>query len=119
MRTALALALCALLWRPAGPLHAVNTFFMDNMPIARMSSEDIDILLRAVNETLDQAPDGTTRRWDNPDTGAGGLLTPRNSYKDKDRDCRDLEVENHAGGMTNRSVIPACRQPDGTWKARP
>jgi surface antigen len=115
----IAFALCAFLCLAAGPLQAVNTFFMDQMPISRMSPEDIDILLKAVNETLDQAPDGTTRRWDSPGTGAGGLLTPRNSYQDEGRDCRDLELENHAGGMTNRSVIPACRQPDGTWKARP
>ena len=118
MRTSCALALCALLYLSA-PLHAFNTFFADKMPISRMTSEDVDILLRVVNETLDNAPDGTTRRWDNPSTGAGGLLTPQNSYKDRGEECRDLEVENHAGDMTNRMVIPACKQPDGTWKARP
>ena len=119
MRTPLALALCALLSLHGGPSHAANTFFMERMPISRMTSEDVDILLRAVNETLDNAPDGVGQRWGNPNTGAGGLLTPRNRYKDKNEDCRDLEVENHAGDMTNRLTIPACKQPDGTWKARP
>lgn len=112
-------ALFALLCLMALPVYAFNTFFADKMPISRMTEEDIDILLRVANETLDNAPDGATRRWDNPSTGAGGSLTPKNAYRDNDQDCRDLEVENHAGDLTNRAVFAVCKQSDGTWKARP
>ena len=95
---------------------AMNTYFMDKMPIGHMTSEDIDILLVAANAALDGLPDGATTHWSNDKTGAKGDLTLRATYQEGGQRCRDIQVENSAGGFSNRSVVSMCKQPDGAWK---
>jgi surface antigen len=119
MKRSIGLALGVLLCVQAAALQAFNTLFADRMPIGRMDAEDVDILLAAVDRVLEHAADGVTEPWSNPKTGAGGYLTPRASYRDAGFACRDLEVENHAGGMHNRLIVSVCKQADGTWKVRP
>jgi hypothetical protein len=110
------LAACALLLFSAHPSHGFNTLFADKMPIGHMTREDIAIMLAAAYQALDDLPDGATSRWGNPKTGAGGYLTPRATYRETGLACRDLQVENSAGGLSNRSVFGVCKQADGTWK---
>jgi len=100
----------------AAPATAINTFFMDKMPIGHMTEEDIDILTAAANSALDNLPDGATAHWGNSKTGAKGDLTPRATYQEGGQRCRDMQVENSAGGFSNRSVVSMCKQPDGAWK---
>jgi surface antigen len=100
----------------AVPAVAMNTYFMDKMPIGHMTSEDIDILLAAANSALDGLPDGATTHWSNDKTGAKGDLTLRATYQEGGQRCRDMQVENSAGGFSNRSVVSMCKQPDGAWK---
>jgi surface antigen len=117
MKTIIALAVCTLaLFAGNTPCYAFNTLFVDKMPIGRMTPEDIDILMAAAYKALDDLPDGATSRWENPKTGAGGYLTPRASYRESGLACRDMQVENSAGGLSNRSVFSVCKQADGTWK---
>ena len=119
MRHATVVVLAMLLWLQAGRVPAFNTLFADQLPIGRMNQEDIELLLAAVDDTLERAADGSTREWRNPKTGAGGYLTPRASYRDAGLRCRDLAVENRAGGMHNRATLSVCKQPDGSWKVKP
>jgi len=99
----------------AGAAAAANAFFTRDMPISRMNSEDISIMQNAVFSTLDAARDGESRRWENPKTGAHGDLTPRSTFMDSGMRCRDLEIDNSAGGRNNRSVYTLCKGADG-WK---
>jgi surface antigen len=117
MKSTIGLYACALLLCAASsPSYGFNTLFADKMPIGRMTAEDIDIMLAAAYKALDDLPDGKTSRWENPKTGAGGYLTPRATYRESGLACRDLQVENSAGGLSNRSVFGVCKQADGTWK---
>lgn len=117
MKSFTGLTACALLLFAANhPAYGFNTLFVDKMPIGRMTSEDIDILMAAAYKALDDLPDGATTHWENPKTGAGGYLTPRASYRESGLTCRDMQVENSAGGLSNRSVFGMCKQADGTWK---
>ena len=100
----------------AAPAGAINTFFMDKMPIGHMTAEDIDILTAAANSALESLPDGATAHWSNDKTGANGDLTPRTTYQEGGQRCRDMQVENAAGGFSNRIVVSMCKQPDGVWK---
>jgi len=99
----------------AGAAVAANAYFMRDMPISRMNSEDISIMQNAVFSTLDAARDGESRRWENPKTGAHGDLTPRSTFMDSGMRCRDLEIDNSAGGRNNRSIYTLCKGADG-WK---
>lgn len=96
---------------------AVNVLFTNEMPIAHMTSEDLRILETALFETLDTAPDGETRHWENPRTQAHGDLTPRSSFTEAGLPCRMIEIENSAGGRNNRSTFSLCKSADG-WKVR-
>jgi surface antigen len=98
-------------------LSAANTWFTRDMPISRMNAEDIGIMQSAVFETLDTAADGQTRHWENRKTGAHGDLTPRATFTDAGMRCRDLEIENSAGGLNNRSNLTLCKTADG-WKIK-
>ena len=95
---------------------AANLNFLGNAPISRMTQEDIDIFYGAAVKALDSAADGEGRRWENPKTRAGGTLTPLKTYPGPGGRCRDLQVENSAGGLSNRTVVSMCKQADGAWK---
>jgi surface antigen len=116
MRTRLVKLLLVLPLLAIAPAAAFNTFFMDKMPIGHMNKEDIDILTAATNAALDTLPDGGTVHWSNQKTGANGDLTPRATYQEGGRPCRDMQFENSAGGFSNRTVLSLCKQPDGEWK---
>jgi surface antigen len=96
---------------------AANILFTSEMPIAHMTSEDIRILETALFETLDSAPDGDTRHWENPKTQAHGDLTPRSTFTDAGLRCRMVQIENSAGGRNNRSMFTLCKGAEG-WKVR-
>ena len=100
------------------PLHASNLLFAKDMPIAKMTEADIEIMSAAVDETLSDVADGAERRWENPETGAGGTLTPLSTAEKSGQLCRRLEIANHAKGTSARSVEEFCRQADGLWKIR-
>jgi surface antigen len=113
---AVIVALCILL---PGAAQAVNVFSMRDLPVRYMTDEDKDMLETAVFRTLDQTPDGGTRRWENSRTSAHGDLTPRASFERSGQPCRDLEVANSARGHDNRIVLTFCKLPDGEWRVEP
>ena len=98
------------------PLYAANVWFAQDMPISQMTGADIEILSSAAEEALENAPDGETRQWENPETGAGGALTPLSTSEEDGMRCRRLEVANEAKGKTARTEFDYCRQADGSWK---
>jgi len=95
---------------------AFDVYGIGDMPIRYMSEEDLTIFKAAVIRTLDQSADGVPAIWTNQNTGAHGTLTPMASFRQRDQECRKLEVANSAGGRDNRSVFTLCKLPDGDWK---
>jgi surface antigen len=96
---------------------AGNMWFARDMPISRMNAEDVGIMQSAVNAALDAASDGETRRWENSKTGAHGDFTTRSSFTDSGMRCRELEIENSAGGLNHRSLLTLCKTVEG-WKIK-
>jgi len=107
-------AICLICLTP--PLYAANVWFAHDMPMSEMTEADIEILSSAADEALENAPDGDTRLWENPETGAGGALTPLSTSEQDGMRCRRLQIANEAGGKTARSEFDFCRQADGSWK---
>lgn len=104
----------AALWPAAAA--AVNDFSIRDLPIQHMTDSDREILSNAVVGALERSPEGTTTRWENPETGAHGELTPGARFDRAGKPCRELEVANSARGYDNRIVLTLCKQPDGKWK---
>jgi surface antigen len=114
----LRLACGACLALVCGTVHPANLGFLGDAPISRMTKDDVDILYKAATETLDSNADGKPRKWGNPVTGAGGTLTPVDTFTGPDgARCRHLQVNNHAGGLKNKTRLAMCKQADGSWKA--
>jgi surface antigen len=71
-----------------------------------------------LTEVLEKGADGAEVRWENAKTGAGGTLTPLNSYPGTAAPCRGIDIENAAGGLKSRSKFTLCKTPAGEWKVR-
>jgi surface antigen len=96
---------------------AANSWFMRDMPISKMNAEDVAIMQGAVFAALNSAADGEAGHWQNSKTGAHGDFTPRSSFMDSGLRCRDLEIENSAGGLNHRSMLTLCKTAEG-WKIK-
>lgn len=83
---------------------------------ANLSDEDVALAARLMQQTLERAPDGTTRRWSNGQTGHGGTITPVKTYvTESGHFCRDYREELTLGGREQRYFHTACRTDDAHW----
>ena len=63
------------------------------------------------------APVGQTIRWNNPDSGNYGTITPTRSGTDNGgRVCREYHQTIYVGGKQQSGYGTACQQSDGSWK---
>ena len=63
------------------------------------------------------APVGETIRWNNPDSGNYGTITPTRTGTDNGgRVCREYQQTITVGGKTQSGYGTACQQTDGSWK---
>lgn len=112
------LAVVALLAVPLA-VNAANWRFLKHSPASKFTDQDFALFTSAGQEALNEAPDGDTRGWNNPDTGAFGTVQPLSTYEADGSTCRKVEIFNSAGGFSATSRFDFCKQPDGTWKVAP
>lgn len=63
------------------------------------------------------APIGETVRWNNPDSGNYGTITPtRDGYSSAGRYCREYQQTIVVNGQNQSGYGQACQQPDGSWE---
>jgi len=103
----------------AFPATAVNWNFLQYGPANYFTAEDWELLRQAGRGALDQAADGDTRGWNNPDTGAFGTVQPLDTIERDGSICRRTEVYNNAKDASATTRFEFCKQPDGTWKIAP
>ena len=58
------------------PAVAVNWGFLEDAPVARFTDRDWALMEETSQKALDEAADGETHGWNNPESGAFGK-TPR------------------------------------------
>jgi surface antigen len=70
------------------------------------------------NQQATTAPIGSPVRWNNPQSGNSGIVTPVREGTDTATGayCREFQQNVTIGGKTEQAYGTACRQPDGTWK---
>ena len=117
MKVPILLPIVMLLAMSTGAALASNVTFMRNSPLAKMTSEDLTLMRTAMREALNKGADGTSKRWDNPATGASGVVTPLKSYQREGAACRTVEIFNEAQGFSGRTRHDFCKQADGSWTA--
>ncbi len=66
--------------------------------------------------SLEHTRSHETTRWDNPDSGNSGSLTPTRTYQQAPGQyCREYRQTVIVGGQKENAYGTACRQPDGSW----
>ncbi len=71
---------------------------------------------KTATQALAEAPDGTSRYWENPQTGSSGIIVPVRSYVAGDGAvCRDYRttVAVKEGFIRGRGM--GCQQASGAW----
>ena len=82
-----------------------------------MDEVDQQLAARRTQYALEETRSGTASRWDNPDTGNWGTITPTTtSFDEAGTPCREFVHEVRIGGDTEQMYGTACRQADGSWK---
>lgn len=69
------------------------------------------------NQRAYSAPVGETVRWNNPDSGNYGTVTPtRDGYSSAGRYCREYQQTIVVNGRNQTGYGQACQSPDGSWE---
>lgn len=66
-------------------------------------------------EALEHAADGSATRWENPETGNNGSITPLTTTEGENGICREARIVNRSGQFSGDSTHRFCRQADGAW----
>ena len=73
----------------------------------------------AASDALARGAKDSSVPWQNPETGAGGNITPlATSYSEGGRPCRDFLASYVHGGSQDWLQGAACRAADGAWEIR-
>jgi hypothetical protein len=89
--------------------------WLKDTPASRFTEQDWTLMRAAHAEALEHGADGTETRWENPQTGNSGSITPLNTTDDENGTCREARIVNHSGTASGDATYLFCRQGDGSW----
>jgi len=109
--------LAALLLALTGPVQAGNFRWLDSSAVRYFSDRDWELFAETAEQALGEGKDGQRFEWNNPKSNSSGSMMPGAADSAFDgKDCRRLEIESQAKGVSGKSTHTLCRQPDGDWK---
>ena len=114
MRHLPAMLLGVLLSGAAMAQGGVHSLLRDT-PAERFTRQDTELMMDAVNKTLEGAPPDEPVAWANPATSAKGDVTMTRTFESRGRPCKELRVRNEAAGRSGETQMTAC-QVDGKWR---
>jgi surface antigen len=94
-----------------GGVHSL----LKDTPAERFTRQDTELMMDAVNKTLEGAPQDQPVAWANPATSASGDVTMMRAFESRGRACKELRVRNEAAGRKGETQMTAC-QVDGKWR---
>jgi len=99
------------------PNWAADRSWMRDAPAGHMTKEDWAIANDTRDRALENGVKGHVYRWQNPQTGAKGAVTPLSeSFARKESaTCRRAKFDLSAAGQKNTSTWTVCKVADG-WK---
>jgi len=87
--------------------------------VSPRSDADLAYARAAASDALARGGKDSSVPWQNPETGAGGNITPlATSYSEGGRPCRDFLASYVHGGSQDWLQGAACRTADGAWEVR-
>ena len=83
------------------------------------SEVDLAYARAAASDALSHSGKDTSVPWQNPNTGAGGNITPlANSYNEGGQPCRDFLASYMHGAAQDWLQGAACRTAEGHWEVK-
>jgi surface antigen len=82
----------------------------------QLDKNDKKLIAKASEDALENAKSGKKVKWNNPDSGHEGSITPIKTYESGNRYCREFVQEVIIGGEKSKAYGKACRKPDGQWE---
>ena len=84
---------------------------------ALLLAREINVLRQLKVEKLQQLEERETVRWNNPESGNYGTVTPtRDGYSSAGRYCREYQQTIVVNGRNQTGYGQACQSPDGSWE---
>jgi len=82
-----------------------------------LDAADRAAMQRSTQHAMEKSKTGSRTKWNNPDSGNRGSITPTKTYQTASGQyCREYQQTVTVGGRTQEAYGRACRQPDGTWR---
>ena len=83
---------------------------------AELDEQDRMHAQTAASDALENAEEGESVSWANPESGNEGSYTPTETYKTSEGlTCREFSQTVEVDGEEEETQGTACKQPDGTW----
>jgi surface antigen len=98
---------------------AQNINFLHRGPVAYLDEVDKQILTDTVNTALNDAQDGESLAWRNPDSGSEGTIEILDTHEDYGTTCRTVRTATSAGGREGGGIYRLCMADDETWQFAP
>jgi len=93
-----------------------NLGFLKDAPITRFTGPDLEMFQSNLTAALEQSADGSTRRWENPNTGSSGQIAVISSFTQDRKRCRRTRISNRARGYAAAQTDAVfCKETDGRW----
>ena len=103
----------------AAPAGSDATGLGATAAVSPRSEADLAYARAAASDALARGAKDSSVPWQNPETGAGGNITPlATSYSEDGRPCRDFLASYVHGGSQDWLQGAACRSADGAWEIR-
>jgi hypothetical protein len=100
--------------------HATNLGFLKNAVVADFGEEDVDLMMKNVNEVLESESPGAKQEWSNPKSGASGLAQVKGQFTATDgAACKLLRLTNRAKGVEGKSTFTFCKYEGRGWLFNP
>ncbi|HCX67115.1 RT0821/Lpp0805 family surface protein [Parvibaculum sp.] len=77
---------------------------------------DRQYMSQTTYNTLENGRSGQPVRWQNPDSGHYGTVTPQPAYQQGNYNCREYTQTVYIDGRSEQAHGTACRQADGSWQ---
>ena len=82
-----------------------------------LDQADRALMRKTPQYSMDKSKDGNTAKWNNPNNGNKGSVTPTKTYQTvSGQYCREYQQTVTVGGRTQEAYGTACRRADGTWQ---
>ena len=94
--------------------YAQNALFLRNSVIAELAASDLDSLLEAISEKLDDDVSTESSTWISESGDTTSTLIVTSDYKKNDLDCRGLEIDTIQQSQRVVTNYDFCNV-DGNW----